>query len=194
MGKVETYIEKKSGWQKELEFLRAILLETELVETTKWGSPIYSFNGKNVVGIAAFKSYVGLWFFQGVFLKDEKKLLVNAQEGVTKALRQMRFSSIEEMDKESIKSYILEAIENQKAGKELKPEKKKLVIPKALQAAFDQDKTLADSFDKLTSGKQKEYANHIANAKQAKTKQKRLDKIIPMVKKGIGLNDKYKNN
>ena len=193
MKKVDEFISKKAKWKNELEFLRNILVQSELSEDLKWGAPVYTLEGKNVVGLGAFKSYVGLWFFQGVFLKDEKRLLVNAQEGKTKALRQMRFSSMEEMDESILKAYIDEAIQNQKEGKELKPEKKALVIPKELQTAFDADKSLKACFEKLSPGKQKDYANHIAEAKQEKTKQKRLDKIIPMIKDGVGLHDKYKN-
>ena len=193
MKKVDEFISKKAKWKNELEFLRNILVQSELSEDLKWGAPVYTLEGKNVVGLGAFKSYVGLWFFQGVFLKDEKGLLVNAQEGKTKALRQMRFSSMEEMDESILKAYIEKAIQNQKAGKELKPEKKALVIPEELQTAFNADKSLKACFEKLSPGKQKDYANHIAEAKQEKTKQKRLDKIIPMIKDVVGLHDKYKN-
>lgn len=193
MKKVDEFIRKKAKWKNELEFLRTILVQSELSEDLKWGAPVYTLEGKNVLGLGAFKSYVGLWFFQGVFLKDEKGLLVNAQEGKTKALRQMRFASLEEIDEKVVKAYIEEAIQNQKAGKEFKPEKKVLVIPEELQTAFDADKSLKVCFEKLSPGKQKDYANYIAEAKQEKTKQKRLDKIIPLIKDGIGLHDKYKN-
>ena len=95
---VEDYIAGNGEWTEALEKLRSILLDTEMEETVKWGAPVYTIDGKNVVGIGAFKSYVGLWFFQGVFLKDKEKVLVNAQEGKTKALRQWRFSGSGEMD------------------------------------------------------------------------------------------------
>ncbi|MEQ8910093.1 MAG: YdeI/OmpD-associated family protein [Vicingaceae bacterium] len=193
MKKVDEFIEKKSKWKTELESLRTILNKTVLEEDLKWGAPVYTLDGKNVVGLGAFKSYVGLWFFQGVFLKDKHGLLVNAQEGKTKALRQIRFSSLEEIDTKMVKQYVEEAIQNQKEGKELKPKKKALVIPNELQAAFDKDKSLASSFDQLSPGKQKDFANHISDAKQEKTKLKRLEKIIPMIKDGVGLHDKYKN-
>ena len=85
---VDQYISKKRDHKKELTKLRKIIKTTELVETKKWGAPVYTIDGKNIVGIAAFKSYVGLWFFQGTMLKDKKKKLINAQEGITKALRQ----------------------------------------------------------------------------------------------------------
>ena len=194
MEKVEEYLEKKKKWSKELSLLRGVLQKTELVEDYKWGVPTYTINGKNVVGMAAFKSYVGLWFFQGVFLKDEKNVLINAQENKTKGLRQWRFNSVDEMDTDLILNYLKEAIENQKQGKEIKVERsKKLSIPMELKAAFKQVDQLEAAFKKLTPGKQKEYAEYINTAKRENTKLSRLEKIIPMIQEGVGLNDKYKN-
>ena len=189
---VEEYLNKNPEYTKELIKLREIIHKTELVETVKWGIPTYTINGKNVVGIGAFKSYAGLWFFQGSFLKDPNNLLINAQEGKTKGLRQMRFENAEQIDEKIVYEYLQEAIENQKQRKEIKPEKKKLVIPDELKEALSKDSQLAEAFDELTPGKQKEYAEYIAEAKQAKTKLTRLEKITPMIKSGVGLNDRYK--
>ncbi len=189
----ESYISRNDQWKEVLSEFRKILLNTELEETVKWGAPVYALNGKNVVGMGAFKSYVGLWFFQGAFLKDEKKVLVNAQGGKTKALRQMRFKSLEDVDLDLVKAYINEAIENQKAGKELKPDSKKpVIIPDELKTALATDPKLKSAFDRFTPGKQREFADYISEAKQYTTRLKRLEKIIPMIKEGIGLNDKYR--
>ncbi len=191
--KVDDYIAKHNEWQNALIKLREILLSTELQETVKWGSPVYTINGKNVLGLGAFKSYVGIWFFQGSFLKDEKKKLINAQEGKTKALRQWRFNSIEEIDADLIKSYVFEAIENQKQGKELKPVKtKKAIIPPELQNALNQSEALQKQFNQLSLSCKREYAEYIMEAKREDTKLRRLDKIIPMILEKSGLNDKYK--
>ncbi len=189
----ESYISRNDQWKEVLSEFRKILLNTELEETVKWGAPVYALNGKNVVGMGAFKSYVGLWFFQGAFLKDEKKVLVNAQGGKTKALRQMRFKSLEDVDLDLVKAYINEAIENQKAGKELKPDSKKpVIIPVELKTALAADPKLKSAFDRFKPGKQREFAVYISEAKQYTTRLKRLEKIIPMIKEGIGLNDKYR--
>ncbi|MEX2379864.1 MAG: DUF1801 domain-containing protein [Vicingaceae bacterium] len=193
MDKIEAYIQKKKQWSDELRLLRKWLNEMDVKETLKWGAPVYTVNGKNVIGIGAFKSYVGLWFFQGVLLKDEKGLLINAQENKTKALRQMRFQSMKEMDEKVIKAYIQEAIDNQKAGRELKPEKQKLQIPELLQEELKGNAKLKAQFEKLSLGKQKEYANYIADAKRESTKISRLEKITPMILEGFGLNDQYRN-
>jgi uncharacterized protein YdeI (YjbR/CyaY-like superfamily) len=192
MATVDQYIFKHTTWQKELEFLRMVVQKTPLKETIKWGAPVYTFEGKNIVAFAAFKNYVGLWFYQGVFLKDERKLLINAQEGKTQALRQWRFNSIDEMDLDLISSYLLEAIENQKQGKGFKPKKKPLIIPKELQTTFEVYSSLGKSFESLTLTKKRDFCTYISEAKQLETKKKRLAKIIPMIGQGIGLNDKYK--
>ncbi|HPF97896.1 MAG TPA: YdeI/OmpD-associated family protein, partial [Mangrovimonas sp.] len=151
-------------------------------------------NGKNVLSFGAFKHHFGIWFFNGVFLKDEHNLLEQAQEK-TKGLRNMKMTSIDQLNKPVVLAYIKEAIENQKLGKEIKPEAKgKTVdIPEELNAALKKDKVLMDSFKALTPFKQREYCEYIDTAKRAETKQTRLEKIIPMIKKGIGLNDKYRD-
>ncbi len=191
---VEEYIEENSHFGEALSLLRDLINTTELEETLKWNAPVYTLNGKNVVGLGAFKNHFGIWFFNGVFLKDKNNLLEQAQEK-TKGLRQMRFESIDDIDKHAVLAYVTEAIENQKLGKEIKPEKKgkTIVIPKELQIALETNKNFQAAFKALTPGKQREYCEYIELAKQEKTKMSRLEKIKPMILKGFGLNDKYKN-
>jgi len=184
--------DKVNQWEEELDYLKTILLQTELVETTKWGGPTYTYNGKNVLGIGGFKSYVGIWFFNGIFLKDPHKVLVNAQEGVTKALRQWRFQSKAEMDEKLILQYVREAIANEKAGIHFKPEKKEALQSEYLQQQLAQDSNLQNAFSQFTPYKQKEFIEYIATAKQEKTKLSRFEKIKPLILAGIGLNDKYR--
>lgn len=193
--RVDAYIEKKEQWSKELSKLRNTLLELPIEETIKWGAPTYTFDGKNVVGLGAFKNYCGLWFFQGGLLKDEQKVLMNAQEGKTKAMLQWRFNTIDEIDTNLIKTYVLEAIENQKAGKVIKPQRntKPLVIPEIFQQALDKDSRLKEQFESFSLSHKREYADHISEAKREATKQRRLEKIIPMILEKKGLHDKYKN-
>ena len=192
---VEEYIEINSHFGEALTLLRDIINTTELNESVKWSAPVYDLNGKNVIGLGAFKHHFGIWFFNGVFLKDEQKRLINAQENKTKALRQMRFESIDDIDKNLVLAYVKEAIENQKQGKEIKPKRttKKVDIPQELKAHFKTDPQLESHFKSLTPGKQREYCNYIIEAKRDATKQSRLKKITPMITKGIGLHDKYKN-
>lgn len=191
---VDQYIVNHPNWEEELKQLREIVNSTGLEETVKWGGPVYTLEGKNVIGIGAFKNHCALWFFQGALLKDNTDLLVNAQEGKTKALRQIRFEKGEKLPLKELKKYIKEAIRNQKEGKELKPDTNKSTdIPIELETAFQQDRALKKAFKDLSPGKQREYCQHVSEAKRETTKTKRLEKIIPMIKAGVGLNDKYKN-
>ena len=177
-----------------MSLLRDLIAKTELEEMTKWGGPVYTLNKKNVVGIGGFKNYVALWFWNGVFLKDDAKVLVNANQGVTKGLRQWRFTSVDEIRKNEklILQYMQEAIANEKAGLSIKPEKKETVVSEFFQKALDHDKAFANAFARFTPGKQREFLEYIDTAKREETKVQRLEKIKPMVFEGIGLNDKYR--
>lgn len=191
---VEEYIAAHPEWENELMELREMILTTDVEETIKWGAPVYTVNGKNVLGLAAFKHHAGIWFFQGALLKENTTLLENAQEGKTKALRQVRFEKGQKIPLPQLRKYVLEAIQNQKEGKELKPEKKKEVeVPEELSVALSNNNKLKAAFEKLTPGKQREYCEYIAEAKRESTKMSRLEKIIPMIQAGSGLHDKYKN-
>lgn len=183
---------KYDYWDDEIDIIKSIINTTELVETTKWGGIVYTINNKNVIGIGAFKNYFALWFYNGVFLKDELNILVNANEGVTKALRQWRFTSKNEINEQKISAYIKEAIANEKEGKSIKPTKKVRIVCEFLDAELEADKELAIAFEKFTPSKQNEFLEYIETAKQEKTKLARFEKIKPMILNNIGLNDKYK--
>ncbi|QRM89820.1 hypothetical protein FG167_11470 [Lacinutrix sp. WUR7] len=192
---VEEYIESNPHFAEALTILRNIITKTELNEAIKWSAPTYDLKGKNILGLGAFKKHFCIWFFNAVFLKDEAKLLVNAQEK-TKGLRQMRFTSIDEIDKHVVLAYVKEAIENQKLGREIKvvkTTKKDIVIPPELKEILDSNTSLQDAFKTLSLSKQREYCEYIGTAKREATKQSRLEKITPMIMKGVGLHDKYKN-
>lgn len=189
---VEEYIESADLYADGLVVLRDIMTLTELQETVKWGIPTYTINNKNVVSISAFKKYVGVWFFNGVFLSDPENILINAQEGKTKGLRQLRFTNAKSIDKKIILEYVLEAIDNQKKGLVVRPEKKELVIPTELTLVLNENQKLASIFESLTLGKKREFTEYVGDAKREDTRIKRLEKIIPMILNNIGLNDKYR--
>ena len=191
---VDQYLNTNSQWSEELVKLRKILLSTKLEECIKWGAPCYTHNGKNIVGIGGFKSYVGLWFYQGALLSDPKNVLINAQKDKTKAMRQWRFQAAKEIKATDIKAYVREAIEQQEAGLEIKPDRDRpVVMPPELEAALKKNKKAAAAFKDLTKGKQRDYANYIADAKRDATKQSRIDSILPMIITGQGLHDKYRD-
>lgn len=190
---VDEYINIHSGWEPGLTYLRELLLSTGLEETIKWGAPVYMANGKNVVGIGAFKRHFALWFFQGSLLKDNTSLLSSAQENKTKALRQIRFESAKAIQKEILRAYILEAVNNEKEGKRLKPASGEVVeIPPELEAVYSGNEELRIAFWDLSPGKRRDYCNYISEAKKTETRNRRLDKILPLIKEGMGLHDKYR--
>lgn len=190
---VDDYIARETRWRSELQALRRLLRATKLEETVKWGAPCYTLNGQNVVGMAAFKTYFGLWFYQGALLKDPAGVLINAQEGATKALRQWRMTAAEEIDEALIGTYAEEAIALAEAGRRVAPQtEKQLVMPEELALALTGDAAASAAFAKLTPGRQREYADHVATAKRAETRARRMEKILPMILAGRGLNDKYR--
>ncbi|MFZ5942194.1 MAG: YdeI/OmpD-associated family protein [Bacteroidota bacterium] len=190
--RVDAFIEKSGRWQAELEKLREILLDCMLVEDFKWGAPCYTWHKANVVGMHGFKEHFALWFFRGSLLNDTYKLLVRPGES-TQVLRQMRFTSMEEVvEKErQIREYLLEAIEAEKAGVKIEYKKTELVIPPEFQAKMDEIPELAEAFARLTPGRQKQYCQYFAEAKQEKTRRDRIEKYIPQIIGGEGLVDRY---
>lgn len=176
-----------------LDKLKSIISETELDRTVKWGIDVFTYQGQNIIGIAAFKSYVGIWFYNGVVLSDPAQVLVNAQEGKTKSQRQWRFHSIEEINRDLIVSYVKEAVENAKKGfKPVIQKSEEIEFPPILCEALSSNEELNFCFEKLSPSKQKEYASYISEAKREATQIARIEKIKPMIMQGIGLNDKYK--
>ena len=191
--KLEAYYTKAHPFREGINFLREIALKTEAEEHFKWSIPVYTLNNKNVFGICKFKNHFGVWFFNGVFLKDPKKVLENAQDGKTKGMRHWKFHDLEEVNEKVVLAYMNEALENQKKGLEIKAEKtKEIEIPELLQSKLDSDSVLKSSFENFTPYKQKEFCEYIAEAKQEKTKLRRLEKILPMIQDGLGLNDGYR--
>ncbi len=180
-------------WYSEVDQIAAILNKADLDIAVKWGADVYTYKGKNVVSYGGFKNYFAIWFYNGVFLSDPDGVLVNAQEGKTKSLRQWRMTSMDEIDEKKILNYVHEAIEVEKKGLKMSSEKMQpLENPELLQNAFNVNSDLKTAFEKLTPGKQKEYILYLNEAKQETTKRKRLEKIVPMILDGKGLNDKYK--
>lgn len=189
----EKHTDYREQWSACEEIMQRIIVQTTLKKERKWGIDVYTYAGKNVVAWIGFKHFFSVWFYNGVFLTDPFRVLINASEGKTKSLRQWRFASVAEMDEMKIKAYIEEAIQAARDGKELKPEKPtELVLEEVLQQALVNDTSLYQAFEALTKGKQREYNTYIMEAKQEKTKHARLQKIIPLIQQGKGLHDKYR--
>ncbi|MCM3439407.1 DUF1801 domain-containing protein [Metabacillus halosaccharovorans] len=189
--KVDEFLSEEKKWKEEFEKLREIVLGCELTEEFKWMHPCYTLNGKNIVLIHGFKEYCALLFHKGALLKDPHKILIQQTENVQSA-RQIRFKTLHEIvEMEStIKSYIEEAIEVEKAGLEVKVEKnKEIIIPEELQTKFDELPALKTAFEALTPGRQRAYILHFTQPKQAKTRESRIMKSIERILIGKGLND-----
>jgi len=190
--KISIAIQGDEQWAEELATLASIIAKAPLDKSIKWGAEVFTYNNKNVVSYGGFKNFFTIWFYNGVFLKDQYKVLIAATEGKTKSLRQWRFNSRTEIDENKILEYINEAIEIEKKGLKIKPEKFKPVPPPQLLMNAFADKNLLTAFGRLSPGKQKEYIVFLNEAKQETTKLNRLEKIRPMILQGVGLNDKYK--
>lgn len=173
---------KINRWKKELTYLAGILDQFQLEKKVKWGSDVYIWGGRNILSFAGFKNFFTLWFFNGVFINDKYNVLINAQEGKTKSLRQWRFTSFEEIDVEKIKYYVQEAIRVEKQGLRIAPESaKETEMPDELIKVLSKNKRLKSAFEKLTPSCKNEYIKYIAEAKQTATRERRIEKISPMI-------------
>ncbi|MGG0461520.1 YdeI/OmpD-associated family protein [Priestia aryabhattai] len=189
--KVDEFLTKAKKWKEEYETLRKIVLDCELTEDYKWMNPCYTFEKKNIVLIHGFKEYCALLFPKGALLQDSHGILIQQTENVQGA-RQIRFTNVQEIvEKEAVlKAYIYEAIEVEKAGLKVKAKKpEELIIPEELQHKFDEIPALKDAFTTLTPGRQRAYILHFSAAKQSKTRESRVEKCIPNILNGKGLND-----
>lgn len=189
---VDRFLTNTTQWKAEMTLLREILLEIkELAEDYKWMHPCYTLGGKNVVLIHGFKEYCALLFHKGVLLKDPKGVLIQQTENVQSA-RQLRFTDISQIKKLKpvIKAYVKEAIEVEKAGKQVELKKTAdFAIPEEFQKKLNSSRQLQQAFNNLTPGRQRAYLFHFSQAKQSKTREARIEKYIPKILHGKGIDD-----
>jgi uncharacterized protein YdeI (YjbR/CyaY-like superfamily) len=189
--KVDGFLRKAKTWQKEMEELRRIILGCQLTEELKWGKPCYTFEGNNIAVIQPFKEYFAIMFFKGALLKDPKGILARPGEH-TQAGRQIRFADHTEIVamESVVKAYLHEAIEVEKAGLKvnLKPTSG-YAVPNEFQTKLDTIPALKTAFASLTPGRQRAYILHISGAKQAKTREARVEKCMSRILEGKGLDD-----
>jgi len=189
--KVDSIIDKEEKWQKEFEKLREIMLDCPLEEDLKWGCPCYSYQGGNVVLIHGFKDYCALLLFKGALLGDPEGILIQQTENVQSA-RQIRFTSLKQISGMArvLKAYIYEAIEVEKAGLKVKMKKTTdYPVPEEFQLKLDKMPALRKAFEALTPGRQRGYIFYFSSAKQSKTRASRVEKYIPQILEGKGLED-----
>jgi len=184
---------KVNSWRAELELLRQIVLETGLTEEIKWGSPVYTRNGKNIVSVSVLKESANIGFFKGALLADSHKIL--QQQGNIQSGRIIKFTRVEDIEKvqEVLKAYIIEAISIEESGKKVDFNANPEPIPLELEQAFDSDPAFKNAFYKLTPGRQRGYIIHFSQPKQAETRTGRIEKLKGQILNGIGLHDNYKS-
>ncbi|HET7629590.1 MAG TPA: YdeI family protein [Bacillales bacterium] len=188
--KVDQFINKSKKWKEEYKQLREIVLDCELTEDFKWMHPCYTLDGKNIVLIHGFKEYCAMLFPKGALLKDPEGILIQQTKNV-QAARQIRFTHVDEIIEQeaTLKAYIREAIEVEKAGLKVDVKKEPEPIPEEFQIKLDENPQLKEAFEGLTPGRQRAYILYFSGAKQSKTRTSRVEKYIPHILDGKGMND-----
>lgn len=189
--KVDDFMNRAEKWQEEFIKLRTILLDFQLTEELKWGKPCYTFEDNNIVLMHGFKEYCALLFIKGSLMRDPHGILVQQTENV-QAGRQIRFTSVHEIAamESTLKDYVREAIEVEKAGLEVDFKKNtEYTIPEELQNKLNEIPSLKTAFEALTPGRQRGYLLYFSAPKQAKTRESRVEKCMPQILDGKGLND-----
>jgi uncharacterized protein YdeI (YjbR/CyaY-like superfamily) len=188
--KVDAYLSKTKKWQKELNKLRAVILDCQLTEEFKWGKPCYTFQNNNVVIFQGFKDFCALMFFKGALLKDPHKVLEEQGENTQAALR-IPFTSVQEIAKMEpiLRACIKDAIRVEKAGLKVEFKKNPEPVPQELQSKLDESPAFKKAFRTLTPGRQRAYILNISAAKQSKTREARVEKHRQRILEGKGLND-----
>jgi len=189
--KVDFYFNKAKKWGEEFELLRMLILDTGLTEALKWGVPCYMYEKSNIVLIHGFKDYCAVLFFKGALLKDPKGILIQQTKNV-QAARQIRFTNVKEIVKveRTLKAYIKEAIAIEKSGVKVEYKKaSEFKMAEEFQKHLNKNTTLKKAFYALTPGRQRAYLLHFSSPKLSSTRESRVEKSIPMILKGKGLND-----
>ena len=189
--KVDFFFSRAKKWHEEFEKLRTIVLDCGLTEELKWGCPCYTFQKRNVVLIHGFKEYCALLFFKGALLKDSNGILIQ-QTKTVQAARQVRFTGLREIVKLKpiLKAYINEAIEAEKAGLKVNFKKtSEFDVAEEFQNKLDEIPALKTAFNALTPGRQRAYLHYFSQPKQSKTRTGRVEKCMPQILIGKGLND-----
>ena len=188
---VDAFITNAKNWQQELTKLRAILLDSELTEDFKWSQPCYTLQNKNVIVLGPMKDSCAFAFFKGALLKDPHGVLTQPGKH-SQSTRWIKFTSVREIVemKSILRAYIREAIQIEKSGLKVKlKQTSDLKIPEELQLMLDEFSDFKKAFGALTPGRQRAYIYHFSAPKQSKTREARVQKLMPRILRGKGLLD-----
>lgn len=189
--RLAAYFDDARRWREELSALRAILLDCAVVEERKWNQPVYTAHGGNIAVLHSFKDYCAVGFFKGVLLTDPQSVLVAPGEN-SRSARVMRFESLAGIEARDalLRDYVAEAIANEKAGLKVEFAKDDLGYPDELVARLDDDPAFREAFEGLTPGRRRGWVLHFSQPKQASTRVSRIDKAVPKILDGKGLQDR----
>ena len=188
--KVDAFIENNTDWQKALTILRDLTLACDLNEMFKWKQPCYTLNNSNILIISHLKDCCTLSFFKGALLKDTENILIKPGEN-SQSVRYLKFYSTKDVVEKTatIKAYIFEAIEVEKAGLKIPTKKEQEPIPEELTQEFIKNPALQNAFNALTPGRQRGYILYFSGAKQPKTRISRIEKYRDRILNGKGFHD-----
>jgi uncharacterized protein YdeI (YjbR/CyaY-like superfamily) len=187
---VQSYLDAAQQWPEEIAALRPLLVASGLDESIKWGKPCYALGDANIAIVQEFSDHLALMFFKGILLEDPEGVL-EEQGPNTHAAKRMTFRSVDDVRRraETVSSYLSQAIAVEQAGTPL-PARPEEEIAEELQERLAQDPDLSVAFDELTPGRRREYNLYVSGAKQARTREGRVDKIIPRILEGKGLRER----
>ena len=188
--KVDAFVGRAKTWQGEIRKLRSILLDCGLEEELKWGKPCFMFEGRNVAIIQPFKAHCSLLFFKGALFRDTHGLLRSQGENTQSALR-LEFTSEDQIRKTVIKSYAAQAIAVEKSGLKVHlKSRREFELPLELTRILRKNRKLAKAFAALTPGRRRGYVLHLAAAKQSQTRSARIERCVPQILAGKGMNER----
>ena len=187
---VDAYIQQSDRWPTEMTVLRPALLGCGLTEEIKWGKPCYSHEGKNIVILQEMKEFLALMFFKGALLNDPAGVLED-QGPNSRSARRIQFTSVQDVQRltDTVKAYIDEAIEIEQGGLAVAPAPEPILVEE-LQNRVDQDPALKAAFQSLTPGRRREYNLYFSSAKQASTREARVEKYAQKILDGKGFRDR----
>lgn len=190
---VSNYNNKLPEWSRNIcNKLRDIILNADpkIAEDWKWG-PNYNSNGM-VCGYGAFQKHVKLTFFNGAAMNDENMLFNHCTDN--EFSRSIKYTDESEIDEIALTSYIKESVNVNQKGFKREVKDKTVEVPSELQEALAGNEKAKAFFDALSYGYKKEFVELVTTAKQEKTRNERIIKVVSYCAEGKKLNDKYKTS